>query len=81
MIQDHYLTEDYDQVAAHLDIMHKSLMGILNSATTGDFTHTDDYQIQMQKSLKVMMALNFKKQKRDEFETLNNGVYARRGWR
>lgn len=65
MIQDHYLTEDLDQVAAHLDILHESLMGILSGATKGDFVHTTSYQVQLQKSLNVMGALNKKKLKRD----------------
>jgi hypothetical protein len=80
-IQDHYLTEDLDQLTDHLENLHKSCMGILEAATTAEFTQTDKHQVSIQQSLRVILALHNKKLKHDEFTQLNNGIYARRGWR
>lgn len=77
MIQDHYLTDDLDQVTVHLDIMHKSLMNMLEGATKADFKLAEQSQIQLHKSLLMMIALNSKKLNRSEHE-LNDREFMRR---
>jgi hypothetical protein len=79
-IQDHYLPEDLDQLTDHLENLHKSTMGILEAATTADFTQTEQHQESIRQSLRVILALHNKKLIRDEHEQLNNAIYARRGW-
>lgn len=80
-IQDHYLTEDLDQLADHLENLHNATMGILEGATKADFTQTEKHQVSIQQSLRVILALHEKKLKHDEFTHKNNAIYSRRGWR
>lgn len=76
----HYLPQDLDQITEHLENLHKATMGILNGAIKAEFASTKELQISIDHSLRILLALHNKKVKHDEFERLNNGVYARRGW-
>lgn len=68
MIQDHYLTEDLDQLSDHLSLIHQATMTILDNATNANFIYTDDHLITLQKSLNVIIALHHKKTDYEKYE-------------
>ncbi|MGM8213536.1 hypothetical protein ACLIBH_12235 [Virgibacillus sp. W0430] len=79
-IEDHYLTEDLEQVSDNLEVLHTSAMNVLKGATTGDFELVEQSQISIERSRKILRALYAKKLKHDEFASVNYGIYKRRGW-
>lgn len=76
-IHDHYLLEDYERVSTHLDIVHKSLMNILQATTSGDFEMGRNSKVQLEKSYRTLEALHHKKLNR---ESLAEAAYIRRNF-
>lgn len=77
-IHDHYLAEDFVQVTDNLEIMQKSLMAILETATTATFENADQAIASFEKSFQVLEALNKKKLERDQYDPFNE--YTRRNF-
>lgn len=78
-IQDHYLTEDLDQLNEELLKLHNLSVSAIKDAQEGNFDNMLDYQYRITRSIKIMTALHNKKKMRDENMMLNS-VYNYRGW-
>lgn len=76
-IHDHYLIEDFERVSVHLDIIHKSLMNILEAGTSANFKLGEESKIQLEKSYQVLETLHKKKLER---ESHSDSEYIRRNF-
>lgn len=68
MLKDHYLVEDYEMMADHLENLLKVCLNIQKCATEANFIHNDQHLQEIHQSLKVLMALNAKKSQREKFD-------------
>ena len=73
-IQDHYLTEDLDQLNEELLKLHNLSVSAIKDAQEGNFEEMQDYQYRINRSIKVITALHNKKKIRDE-NMIFNSVY------
>ncbi|MGY0692939.1 hypothetical protein ACW2QC_09150 [Virgibacillus sp. FSP13] len=70
MLEDHYLQEDSDMRETELHNLHQTFINAITSANDADFIHVKQYLDQIERSFGVLAALNRKKLKHDEHNSL-----------
>ncbi|MFA1819037.1 hypothetical protein ACDX78_02335 [Virgibacillus oceani] len=74
-LSDHYLLEDHEMMADMMEQLLRVTLQMQEDAAKADFTHNGDHLSRINAALKTLMALNAKKQRRDQF---NKMEYERR---
>jgi len=69
MLRNHYLVEDYEMMADHLDNLMNQLLKTQECATKGDFTQRDNIIASINHSMLMLQALNAKKTQRELYES------------
>lgn len=77
-IQDHYLAEDLTQLNEELLKLHNTSVSAIKDAQEGNLVNMDDYQYQINRSIRVITALHNKKKMREEHGILNTVYNFRR---